>query len=101
MNQQAYLDNAELGNRLRTSHLDEPEVRDELTRWATLLGTDAGDREKGEEDIMPAPREAAQAGDAAASTQAAGGASAVGVLDAVGDDTLFDEEDLDDLPDDE
>jgi hypothetical protein len=68
---------------------------------ASLLATDAGDLEEGEEDIMSAPREAAQAGNGAASTQAAGGASAVGVLDAVGDDTLFDEEDLDDLPDDE
>lgn len=68
---------------------------------AGLIAADAGALEEGEEDIMSAPRAAVD--DAGGTAGGGGGESSAGsnVLDAVGDDTLFDDEDLDDLPDDE
>jgi hypothetical protein len=65
-------------------------------RGGVLLTEDAGALDEGEEDLMDGPRQA---------EEAEGGGEGDGeldpeLLDAVGDAALFDDEDLDDLPDD-
>lgn len=66
-----------------------------------LLDADAGALEEGEEDLMSAPREGATAeGEGGAqAAEAAAAAEGGSVLEAVGDESLFDDDD--DLPDDE
>lgn len=67
----------------------------------SLITSDAGALDEGEEDIMSAPRAAVDDTGGSAAPAAGASADGGGVLDAVGDDTLFDDEDLDDLPSDE
>ena len=68
-------------------------------RSGVSLVDDAGDLEDGEEDIMSAPRVAAPGGSTDGAGGSGGEAAGTAVLDAVGDEALFDDDE--DLPDDE
>ena len=69
------------------------------SKGAVLVAEDAGDLGEGEEDVMAARREGS---DGAASEQEGEGEGELEatLLEAVGDANLFDDDDLDDLPDD-